>query len=93
MLNRHPELSVQIVGHTDNSGDAQDNLRLSAARAETVKAQLVTAQVDENRLEAVGLGGSEPVADSDTAEGRAKNRRIELVIRKGPLPAPAPVFN
>lgn len=93
MLNRHPELSVRIVGHTDSSGDAQDNLRLSAARAETVKARLVTAQVDENRVEAVGLGGSEPVADSDTAEGREKNRRIELVIGKGPIPAPASVIN
>jgi outer membrane protein OmpA-like peptidoglycan-associated protein len=104
MMKAHPELLLRIEGHTDNSGEASSNMRLSAERALAIKEKLVDAQVEKKRLDAVGVGGLQPLADNDTAEGREKNRRIELVVwKKGPAyhepesenvadssPAPAP---
>jgi len=87
LLNRHPELLLEIDGHTDNVGDPQDNQRLSAQRAATVRGLLIAAHIDRKRLVAVGLGGTQPVADEATADGREKNRRIELVVRKTSLPS------
>lgn len=80
MMQNHPDLLLQIDGYTDDSGDARDNLRLSTQRANAVRALIIAAHVDKNRLEAVGRGGVQPVADNNTAEGREKNRRIELVM-------------
>jgi outer membrane protein OmpA-like peptidoglycan-associated protein len=92
MMKHHPDLFLRIEGHTDNSGDPDDNLRLSAQRALAVQAMLVAARVDKKRLDAVGVGGLQPLADNETAEGREKNRRIELVMwKKSPAfhpPAP-----
>ena len=82
MMKRHPDLFLRIEGHTDNTGDPDDNLRLSAQRALAVQARLIAAHVDKKRLDAVGVGGLQPLADNNTAEGREKNRRIELVLRK-----------
>jgi outer membrane protein OmpA-like peptidoglycan-associated protein len=82
MMNRHPDLVLRIEGHTDNVGDPDDNMRLSAERALAVQALLVAARIDPKRLDAVGVGGLQPLADDDTAEGRQKNRRIELVVWK-----------
>lgn len=82
MLQLHPDLLLRIEGHTDNTGEATDNQRLSAGRARAVQALLIAHGIDKDRLQAVGLGGLEPVADNGTAEGREKNRRIELVVRK-----------
>jgi outer membrane protein OmpA-like peptidoglycan-associated protein len=95
MMNRHPELFLRIEGHTDNSGDPDDNMRLSAQRALAVQAKLVAAHVDKKRLDAVGVGGLQPLASNITAEGREKNRRIELVVwKKYPaFHAPAPNGN
>jgi outer membrane protein OmpA-like peptidoglycan-associated protein len=82
MLKKHPDLVLRIEGHTDNTGDPEDNLRLSAQRAIAVETKLVAADIDKKRLDAVGVGGLQPRADNNTAEGREKNRRIELVVWK-----------
>ncbi len=92
MMNRHPDLFLRIEGHTDNTGDPDDNLRLSAQRALAVQVMLVAAQINPKRLDYVGVGGLQPLASNATAEGREKNRRIELVMwKKYPAyHAPAP---
>ncbi|MCE0522512.1 MAG: OmpA family protein [Methylacidiphilales bacterium] len=82
MMKRHPDLVLRIEGHTDNTGDPDDNLRLSAERAIAVQTLLIAADIDPKRLDAVGVGGLQPLADNHTAEGREKNRRIELVMWK-----------
>jgi outer membrane protein OmpA-like peptidoglycan-associated protein len=82
MLKRHADLSLRIEGHTDNTGDPDDNMRLSAERALAVQDRIAHAFIDRKRLDAVGVGGLQPIADNSTAEGREKNRRIELVVWK-----------
>lgn len=79
MLTEHPDLSLTIEGHTDNVGDAQANLALSAKRAEAVKAYLVGKGVSAERLATKGLGATKPAAPNTTVEGRQQNRRVELV--------------
>jgi outer membrane protein OmpA-like peptidoglycan-associated protein len=79
-LKENPDTEVTIIGHTDNVGRASVNLRLSEERAQTVALYLIENGIGEERLETVGVGESEPVADNATAEGRAKNRRVEIVI-------------
>ncbi len=69
-----------ISGHTDASGPADDNLELSAERAEAVKAYLIARGVEEKLLIPVGYGETRPVASNDTSDGRARNRRIEFTI-------------
>jgi outer membrane protein OmpA-like peptidoglycan-associated protein len=71
----------EIAGHTDNIGTAEDNLRLSRARAESVRAYMILKGVDPERLVAVGYGIEHPAGDNATREGRARNRRIEFVRR------------
>ena len=73
-------LKLLIEGHTDSTGDAAHNLDLSKRRAEAVKAVLVGQfQVDAGRLSAAGLGATKPVEPNDTPQGKAQNRRVELV--------------
>ena len=79
LLADDPGLRLSIDGHTDATGDAAHNQRLSEARAQAVVAALTGQGVDASRLEAKGYGQTQPVADNDTDEGRAKNRRVELV--------------
>jgi OmpA-OmpF porin, OOP family len=69
---------IEIAGHTDNVGQDADNLKLSQARAESVKNYLVKKGVAAARLKAKGYGASQPVADNSTVEGRQKNRRTEV---------------
>ncbi len=78
MLN-YPELKIEIQGHTDNVGSANYNLNLSNKRANTVKGYLLLFGVDKGRMISKGYGLTKPVASNDTEEGRAKNRRVELV--------------
>ena len=82
ILDLHPDLLLRIEGHTDNTGDATSNQHLSAARAKSVQNLLIEGGVDKDRLISVGMGGLEPLADNSTREGREKNRRIELVVRR-----------
>jgi outer membrane protein OmpA-like peptidoglycan-associated protein len=81
-LKGHPDLKVEIQGHTDNVGAAASNMTLSQARAEAVKSALVSDYaVDAGQLTAKGYGDTKPVAKNATPEGRANNRRVEIVKR------------
>ena len=73
---------IVIIGHTDSTGLRSSNLALSKARADAVKNYLVNAGVDDNIISASGVGPDNPIASNDTAEGRAKNRRIEFRVVK-----------
>ena len=71
---------IIAVGHTDSVGTDAYNQRLSVRRAEAVKAYLVTKGIERNRVYTEGKGEKQPVADNRTAEGRAKNRRVEIEV-------------
>ena len=79
-LKRYPEIKVEIGGHTDSDGEAAYNESLSARRAATVVDYLASRGIDEGRMNAVGYGESQPVADNGTAAGKAENRRVVLKI-------------
>jgi outer membrane protein OmpA-like peptidoglycan-associated protein len=82
LLKQQPALRLEIQGHTDNVGASDANRRLSEARAAAVKQHLVTSHgVPADRLTASGFGDAKPVADNTTEQGRAQNRRVELVRR------------
>jgi OOP family OmpA-OmpF porin len=82
LLANNPTLNVYVVGHTDNTGAYEHNMKLSQDRAAAVVAALVGRHViAAARLTAVGVGPVAPVATNDTEDGRAKNRRVELVKR------------
>lgn len=80
VMTRFPDLNLSIEGHTDNKGTDEDNQKLSEDRAAAVMAYLVGKGISEDRLQAKGFGETKPVADNETAKGRAENRRIEFVI-------------
>ena len=71
---------IIAVGHTDSVGTDAYNQKLSVARSEAVKAYLVSKGVEKNRIYTEGKGETSPVADNKTAEGRAKNRRVEVEV-------------
>jgi len=79
-LVRKDDEKIEIGGHTDNVGTAKSNLVLSEARANTVRAYLLTKGIDPARVTAKGYGFSVPVASNKTAAGRAQNRRTEVKI-------------
>jgi len=79
-LTENPQLRIRIVGHTDNVGSDQFNLKLSEGRAASVKEALVKRGVAPERIETLGMGKRQPIASNDTEEGRAQNRRVEFVI-------------
>jgi outer membrane protein OmpA-like peptidoglycan-associated protein len=78
LLEANPELKLRVEGHTDKVGKAAANLKLSKERAAAVRRWLVKNGVAEARLVAEGYGDAKPVAENDTEDGRAKNRRVEL---------------
>ncbi len=81
MLQKNPGLRIAIEGHTDSDGEAEANQSLSERRAAAVKEYLVAQlKIAVARLESMGFGESKPVASNDTPEGKAKNRRVELVL-------------
>ncbi|MEL6753418.1 MAG: OmpA family protein, partial [Pseudomonadota bacterium] len=80
-LQRYPDSTVQIVGHTDNTGTASYNQGLSERRAQSVAAVLVNAGVPSFRLRTFGAGENQPIASNLTPEGRQQNRRVDIVIR------------
>lgn len=79
LLKDNPDLKLSIEGHTDNVGTPQANKTLSEQRAKAVVAAVVAAGVDAARLSALGWGQEKPIADNRSEEGRAKNRRVEIV--------------
>ncbi len=81
MLSGHSEATrVEIQGHTDNVGDPEANRALSRRRAEMVRTYLVGHGIAESRLTAVGIGPDRPVESNSTADGRARNRRVEFHV-------------
>ena len=80
LLRDNPTLRIQLSGHTDNVGKAEDNLVLSNNRAQAVVKYLVAHGIEQQRLTFKGYGATQPVADNATEEGRAKNRRTELKV-------------
>jgi outer membrane protein OmpA-like peptidoglycan-associated protein len=72
--------TIQIGGHTDNSGDAATNMRLSQERADAVRDYLIKQGVDGSMLVAKGFGDAQPAGSNDTDEGRFRNRRIEFSV-------------
>lgn len=81
-MQKHPESTVMIVGHTDNVGDPDDNVRLSQERANSIRAYLIDHfGVEFSRISATGVGAEKPIASNDTAEGRQQNRRIVAVFQ------------
>ncbi len=79
-LRDNPNSTVQVVGHTDNTGSSAHNQSLSEQRAMAVAAILTENQVPEARVRTSGMGYSQPVASNDTPGGRAQNRRVEIII-------------
>jgi outer membrane protein OmpA-like peptidoglycan-associated protein len=74
--------SIKVIGHTDSQGSDAYNQKLSERRASSVAAYLLSQGVAPNKLTSEGRGESQPVADNDTEEGRAQNRRVELHINR-----------
>jgi outer membrane protein OmpA-like peptidoglycan-associated protein len=90
----YPGLRFSIEGHTDNVGSVATNSELSLRRAITVRDYLIGQGVAASSIDVAGLGLSMPIGDNSTVDGRARNRRVEIVISGGPLTAsgetPAP---
>jgi outer membrane protein OmpA-like peptidoglycan-associated protein len=80
VLNKYPELRIEVSGHTDTVGSHDSNVDLSKRRAEAVKQYLVDSGIDSARIETQGFGPDKPIADNETKAGRAENRRIEFKL-------------
>jgi OmpA-OmpF porin, OOP family len=76
------DINIEIAGHTDDVGDDESNMKLSKARAETVRNYLISKGITTNRVIAKGYGETQPIASNTTVEGRQKNRRTEVRINK-----------
>ncbi|MFQ3239618.1 MAG: OOP family OmpA-OmpF porin [Olleya marilimosa] len=82
IMKAYPKVNILFRGHTDNTGSAEGNKSLSASRALSVKNKLVEMGVASGRINTQGMGSVDPIADNTTAEGRAKNRRIDVSVVK-----------
>jgi OmpA-OmpF porin, OOP family len=76
----NPQLYIEISGHTDNTGNEQNNIQLSEARAQSVATYLITNGIQSTRIIVKGYGSSKPVDSNETDAGRAKNRRVEIFL-------------
>lgn len=83
LLRAYPEVIVTVVGHTDPSADDEADRALSLARAQRLVNLLVSGGIRAVRLDAEGYGSTDPLADNRTAEGRAQNQRVTLILRRG----------
>jgi outer membrane protein OmpA-like peptidoglycan-associated protein len=82
IMKAYPKVALKLGGYTDNVGNPDDNLKLSKLRAQNTMQELVKSGVDAKRLEAEGYGEKFPVADNSTEDGRAKNRRIDILVTR-----------
>ncbi len=80
LLQTEPDKKIRVEGHTDSSGDAAANLLLSEKRAQAVRDSLISLGVDAERVTAMGMGEDFPIASNDTEEGRARNRRVDVIL-------------
>jgi len=80
ILRAYPRSKVTLVGHTDNDGTPEQNIALARARVDRMETLLVHSGIDRRRITTIGRGLAEPIADNATLEGRARNRRIELIV-------------
>ena len=79
-INRYPDTTVNVIGHTDSDGSAQYNLDLSQRRAQAVSSVLINAGVSPARIRSLGRGEDQPIASNLTPAGKALNRRVEIII-------------
>ena len=80
LLQTEPDKRIRIEGHTDSSGPASVNQRISLQRAESVRDELVAMGIDASRIQASGMGEDFPIASNDNAEGRSRNRRVDVIL-------------
>ena len=80
LLRENPDIRIEVSGHTDNTGSAATNKNLSKSRALSVRNYLTSQGIAVNRIEYEGYGYDFPIADNNTAEGRAENRRVEMKV-------------
>lgn len=80
VMTQYPDTNINVYGHTDSKGSDEYNLALSERRANSVISYLVSKGVARTRLNAMGVGEKDPIADNNTDAGRAKNRRVEFAI-------------
>jgi outer membrane protein OmpA-like peptidoglycan-associated protein len=80
LIKGNPDANIVVEGHTDSQGKRDYNMELGKKRAEAVRDQLVSRGVAADRIKAVGVGPDRPVAENNTAEGRANNRRVEIIV-------------
>lgn len=80
LLTTESDKRIRIEGHTDSQGNADFNKRLSELRAEAVEQALISAGIDQSRITVVGLGEDFPIASNDSADGRGKNRRVDVIL-------------
>jgi outer membrane protein OmpA-like peptidoglycan-associated protein len=79
IMKDNPDVKFEVGGHTDSDGDDALNLKLSQARADAVRTQLISMGIDASRLTAKGFGKTKPISDNTSPEGKANNRRVEFV--------------
>ena len=89
-LNQNPDTVILVVGYTDSTGKFDYNVKLSEKRAEAVKNELVLNGVDPSRILTFGCGPKHPIAPNDTPEGRALNRRVEILVYPKGVTIPHP---
>lgn len=83
-LKKYPNLRIELQGHTDSSGEDAYNLALSQRRADAVRAHLISQGVPANQLVARGYGETQPIDDNSTSQGRARNRRVVVLVLENP---------
>jgi outer membrane protein OmpA-like peptidoglycan-associated protein len=82
VLDNHEELNIEIAGHTDNSGNAFLNQRLSEQRAVSIKNYLINAEIEKERITTIGYGGTKPIASNTAEETMKLNRRVEFKLTR-----------
>lgn len=80
LLQTEPDKRIRIEGHTDSSGPASVNLRISQERAEAVERELIALGIDADRIQSIGMGEDFPIASNEDPDGRSRNRRVDVIL-------------